>query len=101
MRVERRAGLEVTGRVHILRHTYCANLAMRGAPAKAIQELAGHADITTTMGYMHLTHTARAQARTSAMLDPCPVPRLKAENPPGWPCDNAATWAEARSATWI
>jgi hypothetical protein len=27
--------------VHILRHTFCSHLAMRGAPARAIQELAG------------------------------------------------------------
>lgn len=62
MRVERRAGLEVTGRFHILRHTFCAHLAMRGAPAKAIQELAGHADLSTTMGYMHLTTSAKHEA---------------------------------------
>lgn len=62
MRVERRAGLEVTGRVHVLRHTFCAHLAMRGAPAKAIQELAGHADLSTTMGYMHLTASAKVEA---------------------------------------
>lgn len=39
-RVARRANLE--GGVHILRHTFCSHLAMRGAPARAIQELAGH-----------------------------------------------------------
>jgi integrase len=40
---------------HMLRHTFCSHLAMRGAPARAIQELAGHADLTTTQRYMHLT----------------------------------------------
>jgi integrase len=33
---ERRANMKVTGRIHILRHTYCSHLAMQGAPARAI-----------------------------------------------------------------
>ena len=41
-RVARRANLRTTG-PHMLRHTFCSHLAMRGAPARAIQELAGHA----------------------------------------------------------
>ena len=44
--------------VHILRHTFCSHLAMRGAPAKAIQELAGHQDLATTQQYMHLSPAA-------------------------------------------
>jgi integrase len=48
--------------VHILRHTFCSHLAMRGAPAKAIQELAGHQDLSMTMRYMHLSPTARDAA---------------------------------------
>ena len=44
--------------VHILRHTFCSHLAMRGAPARAIQELAGHKDLTTTQRYMHLSPAA-------------------------------------------
>lgn len=52
-----RAGLRKIG-WHALRHTFCSHLAMRGAPVRTIQELAGHASITTTMRYMHLTETA-------------------------------------------
>ena len=54
---QRLAGLRKAG-VHVLRHTFCSHLAMRGAPARAIQELAGHADLTTTQRYMHLSPAA-------------------------------------------
>jgi integrase len=54
-RAQRRAEMEVTGEIHILRHTFCSRLAMRGAPAKAIQELAGHVSLATTQRYMHLS----------------------------------------------
>lgn len=43
---------------HCLRHTFCSHLAMRGAPVRSIQELAGHSDLKTTQRYMHLTPTA-------------------------------------------
>jgi len=55
-RVARRANVKPG--VHILRHTFCSHLAMRGAPAKAIQELAGHQDLATTQRYMHLSPAA-------------------------------------------
>jgi integrase len=44
--------------VHRLRHTFCSHLSMRGAPARAIQELAGHQDLATTQRYMHLSPAA-------------------------------------------
>jgi integrase len=53
----RRAQLAKSG-VHRLRHTFCSHLAMRGAPARAIQELAGHMDLATTQRYMHLSPAA-------------------------------------------
>jgi integrase len=52
---------------HTLRHTFCTRLAMRGAPAKTIQELAGHSSITTTMRYMHVVKGATDAA--IALLD--------------------------------
>ena len=39
-------------------HTFCSHLAMRGAPARAIQELAGHQELGTTQRYMHLSPAA-------------------------------------------
>jgi len=48
--------------VHILRHTFCSHLGMRGAPARAIQELAGHADLSTTQRCMHLRPAATEDA---------------------------------------
>jgi integrase len=56
-RAARRVGLPNNG-PHMLRHTFCSHLAMRGAPARAIQELAGHADLSTTQRYMHLSPAA-------------------------------------------
>ncbi len=46
-RAQKQAGLTVNkGQIHILRHTFCSHLAMKGVAAKVIQELAGHADLT-------------------------------------------------------
>jgi len=56
-RAARRASLKTLG-VHALRHTFCSHLAMRGAPARAIQELLGHQDLTMTQRYMHLSPAA-------------------------------------------
>jgi integrase len=56
-RAARRAKVVHDG-VHVLRHTFCSHLAMRGAPARAIQELAGHQDLGTTQRYMHLSPSA-------------------------------------------
>jgi hypothetical protein len=46
---------------------------MRGAPAKVIQELAGHRYLSTTMRYMHLAKGHKEQAIT--LLDRRPMDR--------------------------
>lgn len=52
---------------HTLRHTFCTRLAMRGADPKTIQTLAGHANLQTTMRYMHVVQGATDRA--IALLD--------------------------------
>ena len=69
-RVARRANVKPG--VHILRHTFCSHLAMRGAPARAIQELAGHQDLETTQRYMHLSPAA-LDAAIRLLDEPAPA----------------------------
>lgn len=70
-RAARRAHLSQGG-VHILRHTFCSRLAMRGASPSAIQKLAGHQDLVTTQRYMHLSQRALSDAvRLLEPSSPC------------------------------
>jgi len=57
----KRAGLRIIGS-HVLRHTFCSHLAMRGAAPKAIQELVGHSTLSMTLRYMHLAPSALREA---------------------------------------
>ena len=51
---------------HMLRHTFTSNLLSSGAAPKDVQELLGHADVSTTMNiYAHATREAK---RSSARL---------------------------------
>jgi integrase len=75
-RVARRLRMSENG-VHRLRHTFCSHLAMRGAPARAIQELAGHRDLITTQRYMHLSPAAVEGA--IRLLDESEIPSVRGE----------------------
>jgi len=58
--------------VHQLRHTFCTRLCERETDLKLIQEIMGHADITTTMDIYNESNTDRKKAsfeRLEAMND--------------------------------
>lgn len=55
------ARADLPGSLHTLRHTFISHLVMAGVDLATVQKIAGHASISTTMRYAHLSQ-AHAQA---------------------------------------
>lgn len=61
--IQKRAGIENTGTLHSLRHTFASRLICLGVDIKVISKLLGHSDISITYNtYVHIIESQQTEA---------------------------------------
>ena len=91
---KRRAGIQKRVAPHTLRHTYATHLLEAGADLRTIQLLLGHADLSHTTVYLHLS-------RRHLQAAPNPLERLRVGPPTVLPRSQPRSCGATIEHDWV